>query len=377
MKVLFVLNSVYSKGNGLAASARTSVRFLKEAGVDVRVLSMRNTDQDGPQPDYPLEPFYFPFFQRLIVHQGYSFASSDMKVLEEAVKWADVIHFEEAFVLEWRVSKLAVKYGKPCVATYHMHPENIFSSLGMGNVRFINDWFLNIAKRVVYDKCKVIQCPSMNVLRRLQKSGFKSRLEVIPNGLVMDGICISSVPQTSPYLIACIGRLSNEKDQYTLIRAMKHCRHRGEIQLYFAGQGPCRKRMMRMAHALYVNGTVGYDPEFNFLSADELKELAGKCYLTVHCAVYEVEGLSLPEALRHGAVPIIADGDLTATSQFALDGRSIFPAGDEKALAERIDWWIEHPQERATMSPRYAESVYKYDIHASIDKLVAMYKSIS
>ena len=44
-----------------------------------------------------------------------------------------------------------------------------------------------------------------------------------------------------------------------------------------------------------------------------------------------------------------------ATSQFALDERSLFPGGDSDALAERIDWWIEHPEERREMELRYAE----------------------
>ncbi len=52
MKVLFVVNGFYAKGNGLSGSARRTVRKLKEAGIDVRVLSGRNEDPNGPQPDF-------------------------------------------------------------------------------------------------------------------------------------------------------------------------------------------------------------------------------------------------------------------------------------------------------------------------------------
>ena len=43
MKILFVVNNFYAAGNGLSASARRTVRYLKEAGEDVRVLSGETT----------------------------------------------------------------------------------------------------------------------------------------------------------------------------------------------------------------------------------------------------------------------------------------------------------------------------------------------
>ena len=88
----------------------------------------------------------------------------------------------------------------------------------------------------------------------------------------------------------------------------------------------------------------------------------------------EVEGLSCVEAIKEGLVPIIAKGPVTAAWQFALDERSIFPESDAKALAARIDWWIEHPQERIQMGGRYAGSIKNYNIEDSIDRIIQMYK---
>ena len=44
------------------------------------------------------------------------------------------------------------------------------------------------------------------------------------------------------------------------------------------------------------------------------------------------------------------------------------------ALAERIDWWIEHPEERNRMAQRYADAARGYDVNDSIDALVAMFQ---
>ena len=46
MKVLIVCNSFFLKGNGLAASARTTAHYLREAGVEVKILSMNNLDPE-------------------------------------------------------------------------------------------------------------------------------------------------------------------------------------------------------------------------------------------------------------------------------------------------------------------------------------------
>lgn len=373
MKVLFVINSIYVRGNGLNTSARTTIGNLKKAGVDVRVLSMKNLEPGGPQPDYPLEQFRFPLLQNFITEHGYSFASSDNRVIEEAVAWADVLHLEEFFVLQWRAIRVARRLGKPCVGTYHLHPENITAAFGIHHLKGFNNFLLKMFRNIVLDKCTDIQCPTLNVQKRLESMGFKARLHLISNGIVTDVPEMREEMQTNPYLIVCIGRLCNEKDQYTLLRAIRHCRHASEIQLHFAGQGPRYNRMKKMADQLYTDGVVKYEPEFVFHTQEELRHLAAKAYLAVHCADIEVEGLSILEAMRDGAVPVIADSSLSAASQFALDDRSRFHVYDDRELAEKIDWWIEHPEERAVMGERYRESVKQYDVNISIEKLIEMY----
>ena len=57
MKVLFVVNNFYAKGNGLSGSARRTVRKLKEAGLDVKILSGPNPDPQGPEPEFLLQDY--------------------------------------------------------------------------------------------------------------------------------------------------------------------------------------------------------------------------------------------------------------------------------------------------------------------------------
>jgi len=373
MKILFVLNNYYSSGNGLAASARRTVAALREAGEEVRVLSGSNHAPDGPQPEYALKDFYFPLFQPIINAQGYHFASTDTRIVEEAVRWADVVHMEEPFVLEIRTAKIARRLGKPITGTYHLHPENIFFSLGMGSWRFPNQLLLKIWRDCCFNKWKYVQCPTQNVKDRLVAAGYTADLRVISNGLVPDA-CVRVPHENRPFVLICIGRFSGEKDPYTLLEAMKHSAHARNIQLVFAGQGPQEKKIRRMAQQLCAEGVLQYEPVFDFLDRDGLRKLAAKADLAIHCATVEVEGLSIMEAMQQGAVPIIAQGPITGTYQFALDDRSRFGQKNALELARKIDWWLDHPANLDAMRGAYVEEMKKYSIELSVRELMKMFR---
>ena len=105
-----------------------------------------------------------------------------------------------------------------------------------------------------------------------------------------------------------------------------------------------------------------------------MRELAAKADLAVHCAFVEVEGMSITEAMQQAVVPVIASATYSGTDTYALDSRSKFPAGDAKALAERIDYWFDHPQERWEMGFKYAESMQQYDIAGCAKTLIEMFQ---
>lgn len=377
MKVLVVCNNAFTKGNGLHTVMQSLMPRLKEAGIDARLMSVRNEDMNGPQPDYPLEHFRFPVFDSLISSHSYGFAKIDEDMIREAVQWADVIHLQEGFPLEARTARIADKAGKTIVGTFHLYSQNILANALINRKdNFLNDVLMYFWRTGAYDYCSDIHCPTETVRKHLTDNGFKARMRVISNGIeIPDERIKASFPQTDPIILLCIGRFAHEKSQMTLLEAMRHSRHADRIQIHFAGKGPLKERYEHEAEKLVVEGIMKHPAEFGFYSSDELKALARKAYLNIHCAVVEVEGLSCLEAIREGVVPVIAEGHLAATSQFALDERSIFPELDARALAEKIDWWIEHPVERLRMGQVYADSARKYDIEASIAGIIDMYTS--
>ncbi len=381
MKILFVLNNIYTSGNGLVASARRTIAYLREAGHEVRIVSGPNHKNPEEKPDYLLQDYVFPIVQPIIASQGYQFSQSNLSLMEEAAKWADIVHLEEPFVIEDRMIKICKKLGKPVTCTYHLHPENITNSLGpLVHWKALNRKILTSWRDLTFNHCDYVQCPTENVLDRLRRYHIKTPCEVISNGLVPDACIRPETPPADyesperPLKLVYIGRLSREKDQPTLLEAMKFSRFAKRIQLCFAGLGPSKKKIKRMAHRLYKTGVLAYEPIFTFEDRDGLRKLAASADLCVHCATIEVEGLSIMEAMQQGAVPVIAQGRYSGTSQFALDRRSVFPEQNPEALANRIDYWLSHPKERWEMGKKYVRHMEEYDIRKSVEQLVGMFQ---
>ena len=182
---------------------------------------------------------------------------------------------------------------------------------------------------------------------------------------------------SSVVCILAVGRFSREKDQATILRALCYSSYARSIELTLAGRGPTERALRAQASALLSDGVITRPVRFAFMSAQELAREASRCDLYVHAARIEVEGLSALEVLRHGAVPVIARGPLTATSQFALSEDSVYEAGDARALARAIDSWVERGSvARAREARRYVAVGARYDIRECIDRLEESYSRL-
>lgn len=377
MNVLFVTNNISVPGNGICSSVNTTAANLRKKGVDVQFLSGLSSDPNAPVPMFALEKFHFPIFQPIIDANGFSYARLTGKTIREAIEWADILHVSEPLFLQEKAIRLAEKAGKPIVGTFHLYTQNILNEIPGASWGWTNDVLMKMWKKAIFDHCAAVQCPTEVVRRLLEKYAFKSRLVVISNGTdIASERVVAQKPQTDPYIILNIGRYANVKSQMTLLEAMKYSRHSTEIQIVLAGTGVNYRKLEKEGERLVSRGVLKYKPELGFKDKEQIKAVAGKAYLYVHCAKLEVEGLGCIEAVREGCVPLIGSGEYIGTTDFALDDRSVYPGGDAKALAEKIDWWIEHPEEREDAGQRYADFSRKFAIGKSIDSLIEMYRSV-
>ena len=368
MKILLIIDQFDNDNNGTTISARRFADTLRRHGNEIRVVCTGEDREDK----YAVREFRVPIFDGLIKSQGMCFARPNKTTLEEAIRWAEVVHFLMPFPLSIEGEKVAVQLGVPHTAAFHVQPENITSSIGLGNARGINKAIYQGFKTIFYNKFTHIHCPSQFIASQLEKNGYTAKLHVISNGI--DSDFVYRKKDKSPELqgkivILMIGRLSNEKRQDVLIDAVKKSRHADRIRLVLAGQGPNRKKYETLAADL------AHPIVIDFFEKPRLLELLGQCDLYVHAADAEIEAISCIEAFRSGLVPIIANSPKSATPQFALDERSLFQAGNSADLAAKIDYWIENESQRRMMEIRYAEHGRRYGIDACVRQIEELFRT--
>ena len=376
LKILFVINDLYTRGNGLAESARRTIMLLRERGHDVRVLSAppsRGDDCGVGVPDYPLPHLRIPLVAPLIASQGYAFARSDRRQIDRALDWADVVHLEEPFMLQAIVARRARALGVPALATYHIHPENLTASVYLDRCTVLNRAILQVWKRFVFDRCGALQCPSPSVWRRVSSLRLSARPFVLSNGVPLDDVRADGGGRGDGLPIVrllSVGRFSREKDQVTILRALRFSSHARSIELTLAGRGPTERRPRKLSDRLVRDGVIEHPVRFAFMGPEEMARASREADLYVHAARIEVEGLGALEVLRPGVVPVLARGPLAATSQFALSEESVFEAGDPRSLAPTIDGWVDRGSEdRRIEAARYRRVGAQYDIRSCVGEL--------
>ena len=241
----------------------------------------------------------------------------------------------------------------------------------MGNSRRVNDFVYEKFRDTFFNRFTHIHCPSHMIAGQLEAHGYTAQLHVISNGISPEYIYGRQPKEPwmeGKFNILMVGRYAGEKRQDVLIDAAAKCRRAGEIQVILAGKGPLEKKYRHLAENL-PNPIV-----MQFFEPSRLLEILHMADLYVHTSDAEIEAMSCMEAFACGLVPVIADSPRSATPQFALDERSLFPAGDAAALAERIDWWFEHPKEREEMGRRYGEHAKQYALERSIEQTEEMFR---
>lgn len=380
MKILFVIDSLYTTNNGTSVSAQRFANELVKRGHQVRALCS-DLPQDGMtvggEPDFVCGIWRVPLFQPLCEKHDFRYAKIRKPLLREACDWADIVHIYVPFGIGVACVNYCHETGKPVTAAFHVQPENITSSLGMGKVKWVNNMLYALFRKIVYNRVEHIHAPSTFIAQQMEQRHYTAHLHVISNGIHSEFVQAGKrkrlqammheeltrhedQTQDKPIRIMMIGRLSKEKRQDVIINAMQYSKYADKIQLVFAGRGP------EYEHYVTLGKNLKHAPKFVFLQRDALIQQLLHTDLYVHASDMEIEAISCIEAFATGLVPIIANSSESATPQFALDDRSLFRAGDPQDLAAKIDYWIDHPQERLQMEQRYADQGEKYSLARSV-----------
>lgn len=380
MKVLFVMDNFYTTNNGTSISAQRYAAELRRREHQVKALCWDSPKDTTTEPltdgDFHTAKFHMPFFQPLMDKHDFCFAYNDKQKVHEACDWADIVHIFVPFGISWEAIRYCNKIGKPVTGAFHIQPENMTSSVSMGKVNWFNELFYRTWNRDIYSHLRHIHVPSKFMGSMLAERNYTAKIHPISNG-IQDAFMLAGEQKRANekirkcendkiFKIMMIGRLSQEKRQDVIINAVKYSKYANSIQLVFAGKGPEYEKYVELGKDLK------HQPQFIYVGRDELIENLLDTDLYVHASDMESEAISCIEAFATGLVPVIANSHVSATPQFALDGRSLFIPGDPKDLARAIDYWLDHPGERRVMEEKYRLAGREYSLAASVEKFEQM-----
>ena len=268
MVITFVIDNFSSKTDGTNISANRFKEELEKLGHEVRVVAIGVSGNNM----YCLKEHYIPIVTPVSRKSNMRFAKFDKEIVKKALEGADIVHLFFPWQLQRKTLKLAKKMGIPCTAAFHCQPENISYNIGLKKLGFVNSILYKMFRHRLYKKVDNIHCPSQFIAKELEKHKYKAKLHVISNGMADAFIPRENKieKKDDKINVLMIGRLSSEKRQDLIIKAVNASKYRTKIQIYFAGRGPKEKYYKKLGSKLPI------PPIFDFYNQSNLIDLLHK-----------------------------------------------------------------------------------------------------
>lgn len=366
LRIAMVLDTYDDARNGAVISTQRFTNLLRANGHEVFVATTGK-----PQEDKVLLPeFYppFPFAKNIMQRMKFIFAWPDSNKLNPLIEKVDVVHNHFPFYLGYKAIKIAKKYKKPVVSTFHVQAEQIANNAGIYNPFFIK-LIYKLFISTIYSKSDIVICPSEFAAKEIKRYGCKTPTVVISNGVTEDYFDRQLKKDNDVFTILTVGRNATEKRQEMLIQAASQSKNKNSIRIRIIGDGPKRKELTDLADKL-LPGQV----DFFYLPTEKVIEQYNMADLYVHCASVEVECMTALEAIACGLPALISDSELSAAKQFALD--SNFTFSDTNDLANKIDRLIDDRSKLSEAKIKYIEKSKQFAIETSYQKLINTYHSL-
>lgn len=178
---------------------------------------------------------------------------------------------------------------------------------------------------------------------------------------------IKNVSAQDNFVITMIAGYRPQKDHETLIKSMQHLPSNYRLQL--VGDGECEPQLRDLCKNLGLNERVVFMGVR--MDVPDVMEMSDIIVLSSHW-----EGLSLSsiEGMASGR-PFIAS-DVDGLRDIVKGAGVLFPQGDDKALASKIQHLCENPDEYHRIAEACQHRAMEYDISVMADAYYQLYHSL-
>ena len=236
------------------------------------------------------------------------------------------------------------------LSTKHGYEEEYLLQTGLGNkkIRYNTYYFLSrwVLKQI--DHNLAVSRAISDVYHYLKLGG--NRMKYIHHGISMPSTSEKEMILAGNPKILMVGRMAQIKGHIYLIKALPEIIKKFPgLKLILAGDGPMKEELISKAKALNVFQYI------EFAGFATPKKYASQCQLMILPSLFESFGLVYIEAFAL-KIPVIAF-DAEAGNQIIENNETgiLVPKKDSKALAEKIIYLLQSPDERN----RIIENAYK------------------
>ncbi len=349
-------------------------QYLEKAGHEVFVF----TFGDLEYPDDESNVIRSPGLP--LTDTGYYLSFRYSRPAKALLQTMDLAHVHHPFLS----GRLALRYCRPLrvpvVFTNHTRYDLYAQAYLPMLPEEISDSFLQSYMPHFCAAVDLVVSPSAGMADVLRRLGVGSPIEVVPNGVELDGFHRAS-PQVradlgfkaDDLLLIYAGRVDREKSIDFLLRAFCGTAEAVEnAHLLIVGSGleePALKRQAASSHAadrVHFIGMVEYS---------ELPRYLAMCDAFVTASVTEVHPLSVVEAMAAG-LPVLGVRSV-GVGDTVEDGLTGFLSSrDEAAFAARLTRLCLDAPLRRTMGTAAREASRKYDIERTTRLMLANYQRL-
>lgn len=203
---------------------------------------------------------------------------------------------------------------------------------------------------------------------RLAVPGAAHLVRTAPNPVVTPALRSQArLPVEHPWfndpgtaVMIAVGRLSDEKDYPTLLRAAARVVRSRPARLVILGEGPRRRELTALARELGITGRVDF-PGF----VSNPYAYMARARVLVSSSKYEGLPAVLVEAMACGT-PVVSTDCPSGPGEILEDGKlgKLTPVGDWKALANAVEETLDAPPDSETLTAK----ARRYSAETAVDR---------
>lgn len=237
------------------------------------------------------------------------------------------------------------------------------------NRRRSKKWYKPIDKWMYNQYASIICIADGTRLNLENYIGQQRSICTINNGVDIQRFIkpIKDISKQEEFIITMVAGLRAEKDHETMIKAMSLLPSNYRLQLVGGGVREHELKQFTQQQSLSERVT------FTGPSLD-VPDILEKSDIAVLSSHWEGLSLSSVEGMASGR-PFIAS-DVDGLREIVGGAGILFPHGDYKALAQKIQWLCEHPVEYDIVAKRCQARAQHYDISVMAEKYCDLYKSL-